>query len=159
MTLHRPSNVDDDAQLAEIFAALAELSEERPVLFPAHPRTRKNAERFGLLERLGRVRLLDPVGYHEMLGLMETAALVFTDSGGVQEETTALGIPCLTLRDSTERPITISQGTNTLVPTRSREAILRAAAEAGGKRGRVPELWDGRTAERIADVFERWASS
>jgi UDP-N-acetylglucosamine 2-epimerase (non-hydrolysing) len=155
VTLHRPSNVDEPDQLAEIYAALDTLAAEMPVLFPIHPRTSKNAERFGL--RLERARALPPLGYLELLGLMGEAALVLTDSGGVQEETTALGVPCLTLRENTERPITIDQGTNTLVPVRSRAAILAAAAGAGAKRGRVPELWDGRAGERIADAIVRWA--
>jgi UDP-N-acetylglucosamine 2-epimerase (non-hydrolysing) len=155
VTLHRPSNVDEPDQLAEIYGALDELAAEMPVLFPIHPRTSKNAERFGL--RLERTRVLPPLGYLEMLGLMSDAVLVLTDSGGVQEETTALGVPCLTLRETTERPITIDQGTNTLVPVRTRRAILAAADRAGEKKGRVPELWDGRAGERIADVILRWA--
>ena len=157
VTLHRPSNVDEEEQLGEIFDALAGLAEERPVLFPMHPRTRKSAESFRLMPRLGSVRALEPIGYHEMLSLMENSSLVLTDSGGIQEETTALGVPCLTLRDTTERPITVTEGTNTLVPVRTKEAILRAAAGAGEKRGRIPDLWDGRTAKRIADVFQKWA--
>ncbi|HEU0077771.1 MAG TPA: UDP-N-acetylglucosamine 2-epimerase (non-hydrolyzing), partial [Longimicrobiaceae bacterium] len=103
-TLHRPSNVDDPGQLGEIFAALAALAEEMPVVFPVHPRTRGNAERFGLLPELGATRVVEPLGYHAMLALMERARLVVTDSGGVQEETTVLGVPCVTLRSSTERP-------------------------------------------------------
>ena len=156
VTLHRPSNVDDAAQLGQILAALAALAERRPVLFPMHPRTRGNAERFGLLERLRGVRVLEPLGYLEMLGLLASAATVLTDSGGIQEETTALGVPCLTLRSSTERPVTVAEGTNTLVPVRSRDAIVEAAACAGLKRSRVPECWDGRTAGRIADVLAAW---
>jgi UDP-N-acetylglucosamine 2-epimerase (non-hydrolysing) len=156
VTLHRPSNVDDADQLREIFGALRRLAAALPVLFPIHPRTRRNAESFGLLSDLGGVRLLEPLGYQEMLGLTESARLVLTDSGGLQEETTALGVPCLTLRDSTERPVTITEGTNTLVPERTLERILDAAAVAESKRGRVPEKWDGRTAERIVTVFEEW---
>lgn len=157
VTLHRPSNVDDADQLAEIYGALDTLACDMPVLFPIHPRTSKNAERFGL--HLARARALPPMGYLELLGLMSEAAVVLTDSGGVQEETTALGVPCLTLRQNTERPITIEEGTNTLVPVRSRAAILAAAQEAGSKRGRIPELWDGRAGERIADAVVRWAAA
>lgn len=157
VTLHRPSNVDEADQLAEIYAALDALAAEMPVLFPIHPRTSKNAERFGL--RLARARALPPLGYLELLGLMSSAALVLTDSGGVQEETTALGVPCLTLRENTERPITIEEGTNTLVPVRTRAAILAAAEVSGGKQGRIPELWDGRAGERAAAAILQWARS
>jgi UDP-N-acetylglucosamine 2-epimerase (non-hydrolysing) len=158
VTLHRPSNVDEPATLEEIFGALAELARERPVVFPMHPRTRQNAERFRLMEKLGDVRVLKPVSYLDMLGLMEAAWMVLTDSGGIQEETTALGVPCLTLRSSTERPVTIEHGTNTLAPRREREEILRLAEEGSTRRGRIPELWDGRTASRIVDVIQRWAA-
>ncbi len=152
-TLHRPSNVDDPGTLRDIFEALGAIARSRPVLFPMHPRTRQNAERFGLLDRLGAVRRLEPVGYREMLGLLDGAALVLTDSGGLQEETTALGVPCLTLRESTERPVTITEGTNTLVPERTAAAILAAVEVGERKRGCVPALWDGRTAGRIADAL------
>jgi UDP-N-acetylglucosamine 2-epimerase (non-hydrolysing) len=155
-TLHRPSNVDDPEQLGEIFLALADLAAEKPLLLPLHPRTRIVAERFQLLDRLGAVQVHPPLGYLDMLGLVESADLVLTDSGGLQEETTALGVPCLTLRASTERPITIEQGSNMLVPIRTRTSILAAAQTAGGKRGHVPELWDGNTAARIVYVFRRW---
>ena len=154
-TLHRPSNVDDRGQLGEIFAALAALAEEMSVVFPMHPRTRANAERFGLLPGLGATRVVEPLGYLAMLALMERARLVVTDSGGVQEETTVLGVPCVTLRASTERPVTVREGTSILVPVRTRDEILRAAAEAPGRKGRVPELWDGLTAERILEVLTR----
>jgi peptidoglycan/xylan/chitin deacetylase (PgdA/CDA1 family) len=131
-----------------------------PLVFAMHPRTRSNIERFGLagLARPGRMRLLPPQGYLEMLGLMAGATLVLTDSGGLQEETTALGVPCLTLRENTERPITVEQGTNTVVG-RDRKAILRCVttSSAGrGKRGRVPEYWDGHAAERIAADLHHW---
>ena len=156
-TLHRPSNVDDPAALAAILGVLAEIADRLAVVFPVHPRTRARISAAGLdplLERPGMV-VLPPVGYLEMLGLMANARLVLTDSGGVQEETTALGVPCLTLRDSTERPITISHGTNTLVGTDA--AAIRAAfaevMESGGKAGRIPDLWDGAAAQRIARVL------
>jgi UDP-N-acetylglucosamine 2-epimerase (non-hydrolysing) len=157
-TVHRPSNVDDPAQLAEIFAALAALAEEMPVVFPMHPRTRGSAERSGLLPALGAARVMEPLGYHAMLALMERARLVVTDSGGIQEETTVLGVPCVTLRDTTERPVTVREGTSILVPVRTRDNILRAAAEAvaPGRGGGVPELWDGRAAERVLEVLARF---
>jgi UDP-N-acetylglucosamine 2-epimerase (non-hydrolysing) len=134
-----------------------------PLVFALHPRTRGNIERFGLLPLIdpARMVLLPPQGYLEMVGLMSDAAVVLTDSGGLQEETTALGVPCLTLRENTERPITIEQGTNTLVG-RDRAAILGGVDEilAGkGKRGRVPEFWDGHAAERIAADLWQWLGS
>jgi UDP-N-acetylglucosamine 2-epimerase (non-hydrolysing) len=160
VTLHRPSNVDSAEALGPLLATLRDLSERLPLVFALHPRTRANIDRFGLAAHVSgsRIAVLPPQGYLEMLGLMSNATLVLTDSGGIQEETTALGIPCLTLRENTERPITIDQGTNTLVG-RDAAAIERAFAEilAGvGKRGRVPELWDGRAAERIAAHLAGW---
>jgi UDP-N-acetylglucosamine 2-epimerase (non-hydrolysing) len=160
VTLHRPSNVDDRATLENLLGVLAEVAARLPLVFALHPRTRANLDRFGLIESIDprRMILLPPQGYLEMLGLTSRAALVLTDSGGLQEETTALGVPCLTLRDNTERPITIEQGTNTLVG-RDRDAILRGVADilqGGGKRGRIPELWDGHAAERIAADLWQW---
>jgi len=160
VTLHRPSNVDHVDTLGPLVDTLVEASRSLPLVLPLHPRTRANLERFGLTERLanGRILALQPLGYLEMLGLMSAATIVMTDSGGIQEETTALGVPCLTLRENTERPITIEQGTNTLVGT-DRQAILRelgAVLTTGGKRGRVPELWDGNAAGRIAEHLARW---
>jgi len=160
VTLHRPSNVDQEETLGPLLAALRDVSERLPLLFALHPRTRANIERFGLREFVtGKtIALLPPQGYLEMLGLMSGARLVLTDSGGIQEETTALGVPCLTLRENTERPITVQEGTNTLVG-RDRGAILRLVDEilsGGGKRGRVPELWDGRAAERIVAHLADW---
>ena len=160
VTLHRPSNVDQADTLGELLETLRSVSERLPLIFALHPRTRANIDRFGLSSLVdpARMLLLPPQGYLEMLGLMGAAALVLTDSGGLQEETTALGVPCLTLRENTERPITIEQGTNTMVG-RDRAAILAGVDEilAGrGKRGRVPEYWDGHTAERIAADLSRW---
>lgn len=160
VTLHRPSNVDQPDTLGRLLAVLAEVSARLPLVFALHPRTRANIERFGLqgLLQPQRMVMLPPQGYLEMLGLMQGATLVLTDSGGLQEETTALGVPCLTLRENTERPITVEQGTNTLVGT-DVQAIRQGVAEilAGrGKRGRVPELWDGHAAERIAADLYRW---
>ena len=164
VTLHRPSNVDHRETLEPLLALLRDVSVRLPLVIALHPRTRANIERFGLGALLAqpRIALLPPQGYLEMLGLMSSATLVLTDSGGIQEETTALGVPCLTARENTERPITIEQGTNTLVG-RDPAAILRSVDEilaGGGKRGRIPELWDGRAAERIvADLARRFVHS
>jgi UDP-N-acetylglucosamine 2-epimerase (non-hydrolysing) len=153
LTLHRPSNVDDPAALARLLETLATVAGDLPLVFPVHPRTAERIRASGHGDFLAnpRVLALPPIGYFEMLGLNRDAKLVLTDSGGLQEETTALGVPCLTLRENTERPITITQGTNELVGT-DRAAILGAVAKIlrdGGKRGRRPELWDGKAAERI----------
>jgi UDP-N-acetylglucosamine 2-epimerase (non-hydrolysing) len=160
VTLHRPSNVDDPQTLQALLSRLAQVAQDLALVFAMHPRTRSNIERFGLQQLLpaDRVAVLPPQGYLEMLGLMAGATLVLTDSGGLQEETTALGVPCLTLRENTERPITVEQGTNTLVGLDG-EALLNGVAEilAGqGKRGRVPEYWDGHAAERIAADLWQW---
>lgn len=154
VTLHRPSNVDDASTLASLLRSLAEVSMRLPLVFVMHPRTRDRITKFGLTPILeaSRIAVLPPQGYLETLGLLARATLVLTDSGGLQEETTALGVACITLRENTERPITVEQGTNTIVG-RKHEAILAAVEgvlSGGGKRGRVPELWDGRAAERIA---------
>jgi UDP-N-acetylglucosamine 2-epimerase (non-hydrolysing) len=157
VTLHRPSNVDERESLATILAALAELALELPVVFPIHPRTAKQASAFGLEPLLERVRAVAPLPYREMLGLVESARCVVTDSGGLQEETTALGVPCVTLREQTERPITLTEGTNRLAPwPLSVEGILEACrAAVTDSRGRrpAPEGWDGRAAERIAGAL------
>jgi UDP-N-acetylglucosamine 2-epimerase (non-hydrolysing) len=160
VTLHRPSNVDDPEVLAQVVEILVAVSQRLPLVCPLHPRTRANIERFNLVQRLAtaRIALLPPQGYLEMLGLMDSAAVVLTDSGGIQEETTALSVPCLTMRENTERPITVDEGTNTLVG-RDRDLIIRsveAIQHTGGKRGRVPEFWDGRAAERIAAHLTGW---
>jgi len=160
VTLHRPSNVDDAHTLRSLLGVLREVSASLPLVFALHPRTRNNIERFGLADMIDhqRMALLPPQGYLEMLGLMRDATLVLTDSGGLQEETTALGVPCLTLRENTERPITAEQGTNTLVG-RDPQAIRDGVAEilrGDGKRGRVPELWDGHAADRIAADLWQW---
>lgn len=157
VTLHRPSNVDRRDTLSGIFSALEEIARERPLVFPMHPRTRKQARAFGL--ELRHVRVLEPLGYRAMLALQAGAGLVLTDSGGMQEETTVLGVPCLTLRDSTERPVTLTHGTNRLVPDRSPEAILAAFRASWGLApppGR-PEGWDGHAAERVAGALEEFS--
>jgi len=158
VTLHRPSNVDDPEVLGGLLDALCAIQRQLPVVFPVHPRTRKRFEEFGFGPRCDALRLCDPLGYLDFLGLTSQARLVLTDSGGLQEETTALGIPCLTLRENTERPITVELGTNVLVgvePGRILEAAGVALAGTG-KVGRVPPMWDGKASERIAEVLRSW---
>jgi UDP-N-acetylglucosamine 2-epimerase (non-hydrolysing) len=160
LTLHRPSNVDDPVVLERLLVTLRNISERLPLIFPVHPRTESRIKALGLEPLLStpRIQRLPPQGYLEMLGLMSRARLVLTDSGGIQEETTALGVPCITLRESTERPITAEQGTNTVVGT-DPEKILFAVNEVlstGGKTGQVPEFWDGCAAQRIAVILEKW---
>jgi UDP-N-acetylglucosamine 2-epimerase (non-hydrolysing) len=160
LTMHRPSNVDDPAVLARMLGVSREIGADLPVLFPLHPRTRAVIDAAGLghLFDDSRMLALPPLGYLEMLGLIADARVVLTDSGGLQEETTALGVPCLTLRENTERPVTVSAGTNTLVGSdvglirREVAAILRD----GGKSGRQPEKWDGHAAERIVADLSAW---
>jgi UDP-N-acetylglucosamine 2-epimerase (non-hydrolysing) len=155
VTLHRPSNVDDDATLAPLLAVLADIARELPLVFPVHPRTRGSIERLG--GQLGNLHLVPAQGYLDFLNLMANARLVLTDSGGVQEETTILGVPCLTLRENTERPVTISHGSNVLVGTQP-QAIRAAAtaALAATPRDVRPPLWDGQAGERIAEVLDGW---
>ena len=161
LTLHRPSNVDDPAVLAGLVQTLEKAAERLPVLFAVHPRTKAALQRHGLLDRIARcerILRLPPLGYHEMLGMMAGARLVLTDSGGIQEETTALGVPCITLRENTERPITVAEGTNTVVGTNPKKimAAVDDIITSGGKAGRVPEGWDGRAATRIRDRLAEW---
>lgn len=160
-TLHRPSNVDDLSILSGHLEALGFVSKRVPVVFPLHPRTRKAISEHGLEAKLRQypgLRAVEPMGYLELLCLTSQALMVLTDSGGLQEESTALGVPCLTLRKNTERPITVTVGTNVVVGTDP--ARIQAEAErildGRGKRGRVPELWDGQASERIAAVYERF---
>jgi len=159
-TLHRQSNVDDPRLFEGLMSAVAHVSTRLPVIFPVHPRTRKMIAEQGLghwFERHPNLRPVDPMGYMEFLALTSQAKLILTDSGGLQEETTALGVPCLTLREQTERPITVEEGSNEVVgtdPDRIRQAADRVLA-GQGKKGRVPDLWDGRAGERIADLFAR----
>ncbi|KQW88411.1 UDP-N-acetyl glucosamine 2-epimerase [Massilia sp. Root418] len=156
VTLHRPSNVDDAAMLGQLAGALREIARELPLVFPVHPRTRANLEKFDI--SLGPdITLVGPQGYMAFLDLWKDAALVLTDSGGLQEETTALGVPCVTLRENTERPVTVEEGTNVLAGT-SPQAITAAAAQilrGEGKQGRRPHLWDGKAAERIVAVLDK----
>jgi UDP-N-acetylglucosamine 2-epimerase (non-hydrolysing) len=153
-TLHRPSNVDDPAALGALLATLDEIARARSlrIVFPVHPRTRQRLAQAGLQPDPSRWLLCDPLGYLDFMRLQASARLVLTDSGGVQEETTVLGVPCVTLRENTERPCTISEGTNFLAGT-ERAAVMKAVEQALAMKvdGRVPRLWDGRSAERIAD--------
>lgn len=154
VTLHRPSNVDDPATLRQVLEALDELASSMPVVLPVHPRTRKVMEKLAFTPRHAAFKILDPLGYLDFLRLESESALVITDSGGIQEETTFLGIPCLTVRPNTERPITIARGTNRLVAP-DRKAIVENARAALGQERRKPhiELWDGKTAGRILEVL------
>ncbi|MDT4954044.1 MAG: hypothetical protein QOJ02_2182 [Acidobacteriota bacterium] len=160
LTLHRPSNVDDPETFRRILDALERIGKRLPIIFPVHPRTRARLTEFGFTEsvkRAGSLHLIEPLGYLDFLRLYSGARLVLTDSGGIQEETTALGIPCLTLRENTERPITVEMGTNTIVGT-STEKITQAATKAldtqpNKQAPRVPPLWDGHTADRILDAL------
>jgi UDP-N-acetylglucosamine 2-epimerase (non-hydrolysing) len=162
LTLHRPSNADDPAKLVSILDVLEDVGRSLPVVFPAHPRTWHNIERFGFSDRIRSAPVtgpgiwtLPPVGYLESLHLMSAATFVLTDSGGIQEETTALGVPCLTLRENTERPVTVTEGTNTLVggdPAAIRREVA-AILSGNGKRGRIPKMWDGNAAHRIVTVL------
>jgi UDP-N-acetylglucosamine 2-epimerase (non-hydrolysing) len=162
-TIHRPSGVDTPPALQATLDVLATVAARIPLVFPVHPRTLARLSEFGLASHaraLCGLRLIEPLGYHDFVTLFSHARLVVTDSGGIQEETTALGIPCLTMRDSTERPITVTEGTNIIVGT-DRDRVARAVDEilAGhGKTGRVPEGWDGHAALRIVDALERFCA-
>jgi len=158
VTLHRPSNVDVRDNLASILSMLDKISQRQTVIFPVHPRTRKMISEFKLSERLlsnTNLILCDPLGYLEFLCLLESASLAITDSGGIQEETTYLGIPCFTMRENTERPVTVSEGTNTLMGFDYEKTAVEAETVFQGnyKKGKIPELWDGKTAERIAEII------
>ncbi len=158
VTLHRPSNVDTEENFSNILTALTELQRRLPLIFPVHPRTRKQLLRFGLEEKVRRatnLKLTDPLGYLDFLKLMAHAQLVLTDSGGIQEETTVLGVPCITLRENTERPITVEVGTNVVIgnsPARILEESYRILS-GHGKKGSLPKLWDGHAAERIVRIL------
>ena len=159
LTLHRPSNVDNPGTLASLMSSMGHLSGSLPVLFPVHPRTRVRLTELGISPDRA-VTLCDPLPYVTFLGLMADARCVLTDSGGIQEETTALGVPCMTLRSNTERPVTVTSGTNRLVGNDPRE-IQRGVEDilsGNWRKGTRPPLWDGRAAERIGDVIERWAA-
>ncbi len=158
VTLHRPSNVDDTGRLTRLLDALSEIAGDCPLVFPVHPRTRQVIAAANYVVRGTGLRLVDPLGYLDFLKLMKYSSIVLTDSGGIQEETTALGIPCLTVRENTERPVTLTVGTNRLVGT----DIARIVAEARNvlkhdvREARIPDLWDGKAAPRIAQVIVRF---
>jgi len=156
LTLHRPSNVDSTEKLTELLGAVDAVAREIPVIFPVHPRNQQRLTQAGI-QHHPNLRLVPPVGYVDFLCLLSKATLVLTDSGGIQEETTALGVPCLTLRENTERPITISQGTNLLVGTEPAKIVAAAREVLSGKSkaGRIPPLWDGHAAERIVETLLR----
>jgi len=158
LTLHRPSNVDDPAVFGRLLDALEVIQKDLPIIFPIHPRTRKNLSRSSLctrVEAMANLRLIDPAGYLDFLKLMSDAKLVLTDSGGIQEETTILKVPCLTLRENTERPVTAELGSNTVVGTDPKKIIAayRDAVEGRSREPKTPPLWDGHAAERIADIL------
>ena len=161
MTLHRPSNVDEPEVLSGLLDGLAEIQRRIPIIFPAHPRTMERMREFGFggrMTAMAALRVTEPLGYLKFMNLMANARLVLTDSGGIQEETTILGVPCLTLRENTERPVTVTQGTNVVVGCDPGRIVTEALAIVDGKSkaGRVPELWDGQAASRIVKVLELW---
>lgn len=159
VTLHRPSNVDDSKELLKTLDALNEIASRIDVIFPVHPRTRQMMQDAGERQFSSRFHLIDPVGYVEFLGLQRKATLVITDSGGIQEETTYLGVPCITVRDNTERPVTVNVGSNVLAGRDVQRLMLEAKAVLNGKvkKSKIPPLWDGKAGERIADVIENTA--
>ena len=172
LTLHRPSNVDNKNTFKDISEALIEVSKKIPIIFPVHPRTQKKIEEFGFSNFFQKnlefnhsqkkgVYIIPPLSYLEFLYLMDNAKLVLSDSGGIQEETTVLGIPCLTLRENTERPITIKEGTNILVGTNKNKIIKESfnILDGKGKTGKIPELWDGKASQRILNILLKEASS
>jgi len=154
-TLHRPSNVDDPDTLTQIMKAMAEVAKKRPVVFPVHPRTRARIDDLGLASLSGDVKLVEPAGYLDFLALESVASIVMTDSGGVQEETAYLGVPCLTLRPNTERPVTIESGMNRLVASKASDIVsaVNTMVAQGKAKHTIPELWDGHTSERIAKIL------
>jgi len=153
VTLHRPSNVDDSESLKSILGSLLEVSERMPVVFPVHPRTRQRIADFGI--NVEQLHLVDPAPYIEFLALQRNAAVVITDSGGIQEETTYLGVPCITLRSNTERPVTVTMGTNVLVgqDRQKLRSELMKIYDGKAKTGAIPPLWDGHAGDRIADIL------
>lgn len=154
ITLHRPSNVDNPAIFKEIFSAICEISIKIPMVFPVHPRAKKSIDRLNINFN-GNITFCDPLGYLDFLKVMSDSRFVLTDSGGIQEETTVLGIPCLTIRENTERPVTVSQGTNILVGTKKEKIVQEAEKILNGKtqKSEIPELWDGKAAERIVKIL------
>ncbi len=162
LTMHRPSNVDEPSILAGLLQGVGEVQRHIPIVFPAHPRTVKKMWQYGFeekLEPMSNLTITEPLPYLEFLNLMANARVVLTDSGGIQEETTILGVPCLTLRQNTERPVTVTQGTNTVVGVDPQKIIDECSLilRNGGKKGKIPELWDGRAARRIVDILNSFA--
>jgi UDP-N-acetylglucosamine 2-epimerase (non-hydrolysing) len=160
VTLHRPSNVDDQKTLTDILSALDHIQKHVPMVWPIHPRTSKMIDQFGLrgiVQEMKNIHVIEPVGYLDALKLQKCAKLVLTDSAGLQEETTAFGVPCLTVRENTERPVTVSEGSSTLVGVLPERIISVADQVLGGtyKKGRIPERWDGYAAQRIVAAFDR----
>jgi UDP-N-acetylglucosamine 2-epimerase (non-hydrolysing) len=160
LTLHRPSNVDNQETFDRILAALEQIEKQIPIIFPIHPRSRKMLTQFQFgarIQKMKNFRLIDPLGYLDFLHLMGNAKFLLTDSGGIQEETTVLGIPCLTLRENSERPVTVELGTNVIVGTDSEKIVNESIKilEGQSKKGRVPPLWDGKAAQRIVEILER----
>ena len=159
MTMHRPSNVDNRQSLEDILDIIENAVQHKTVVFPMHPRTSNNIKRFGLEERLHDIKnlsILEPQGYLQFLKLMDNAALIITDSGGIKEETTYLQVPCMTFRDSTERPVSVELGTNILMKDLNPETVrvqMEKILNGETKKGIIPPLWDGHTAERIADIL------
>jgi len=160
LTLHRPSNVDQAEPLRRIFRALETISRRIPIVFPIHPRTAKMLEEFGISSRIEGLRITEPLGYLDFLHLEKHARMVLTDSGGIQEETTVLGVPCLTLRENTERPVTLTEGTNVLVGNDTHRIVEEATRilEGGPISRRVPRFWDGKASERIVSVLRQVAA-
>ncbi len=165
VTLHRPSNVDDKDKLIALLECLASIAQRIPLYFPVHPRTRANMEKFGILKRIesgSNLSFIEPLGYLDFLNLLEHASIVLTDSGGIQEETTVLGVPCITMRENTERPVTVKIGTNFLVGTDTQKIYETASSvlEGKGKKGAIPPYWDGKAGKRILDtLLENWDQS
>lgn len=159
ITLHRPSNVDSAETVQELIKGLSVVGEKMPLLFPMHPRTR--AKHGDLWATVPNIQIIDPLGYLEFLSLMSQARLVMTDSGGIQEETTALGVPCMTLRNNTERPVTLTEGTNRLVAPKADDLItaFNAIIADTDTSGKIPHLWDGQAAPRIVDIVEQWSNA
>ena len=160
MTFHRPSNVDTEESLSKLVNIWKKLSTQIPLIFPAHPRTIKNAEKFGLLDKMYNTEnliLTEPIGYLEFINLLSNSKIVITDSGGIQEETTYMGVPCLTVRPNTERPVTIWEGTNQLIDIDQIEPEAINILKENGKSGKRPKYWDGQTAGRISEVLQNGA--